>query len=156
MSVGKQTQEWIALRNKKHSEWFFNDIQALAFIDIIFEAIELTDDLIDQDIEISHDRIIKNMMNLIITLPNNDFFINNRAYFTPLLVHTLSSWIDSEYLKNSKDMRHKMLAFHLRNTSLELYHATAFLLGGFEHLRTVGVEMRTFFALETYKEWLHG
>lgn len=153
MSVGKQTQEWVALRDKKHVEWFFGNKQALEFIAIIFEAIEFTDDLIDQDVEISQDRIIINMMNLMITLPNNDFFISNRAYFTPILVHTLSSWIDSEILKHSKDERHKMLAFHLRNTALELYHATAFLLGGFEHLRKIGVEMRTFFALETYKEW---
>ncbi|WP_282460149.1 hypothetical protein, partial [Mycoplasmopsis arginini] len=75
---------------------------------------------------------------------------------TPILIHTASAWLDSEILKTSKDSRQKMLAFHLRNLSLELYHATAFLVGGFEHLRKVSIEMRTYFALESYKEWLNG
>lgn len=156
MSVGVVTDEWRAERDLKHVEWFLGNRQACEFIQLIFEAIELTDDFIDGDVDITNDRIVRNMMALMITLPNNDFFISNRNYLTPILIHTASAWLDSEILKTSKDSRQKMLAFHLRNLSLELYHATAFLVGGFEHLRKVSIEMRTYFALESYKEWLNG
>jgi len=153
MSVGIVSDEWRAERDKKHLEWFLGDAQACAFIERMGEAIEFTDDLVDGDVEISAERVVRNMMALMITLPNNDFFIRNRTYLTPILIHTASAWLDSEELKDSEDERHKMLAFHLRNLSLELYHATAFLVGGWEHLRKIGVDMRTFFAIETYEEW---
>lgn len=155
MSVGVQSDKWREQRDLKSLEWFLGNRQAYEFVNAIMEALEFTDDLVDQDVDISNDRIVRNLMSVIITLPNNDFFIMNRAYITPILIMTVSSWLDSEKLKESDDERHKMLAFHLRNLGLELYHATAFLVGGFDHLRKVGVEMREFFALETYEEWLN-
>jgi hypothetical protein len=45
------------------------------------------------------------------------------------------------------------LAFHIRNLGIELYIATAFLLGGYDYMRKVSLEIRTFFAFETFEEW---
>lgn len=153
MSVGKVPQEWIAERNKKRNEWFLGNQQACNFIEIVMEAFELTDDLIDNDKSISDERILRDMMWLLIELPNNTFFIEHRTYLTPFIFQTASAWHDSETLKKSKDESLRRLAFNLRNYGLELYHATAFCVGGWEHLRKVSTDMRTFFAIEKYKEW---
>jgi hypothetical protein len=155
MSVGKVSQEWCEKRDLKHADWFLGNVQACDFIHTVMSAIEFTDDLIDKDKPIDNDIIMRNMMALLIRLPNNDFFINNRQHMSVILIHAASAFIDSEALKTSEDERHKLLAFHLRNFALELYHATAFCVGGWEHLRKVSVEMREFFAVETYKEWLN-
>lgn len=153
MSVGIVSDEWCDLRDAKHHDWFLGNLQACDFIAVVMSAIEFTDDLIDKDKPITTDTIMNNMMALLIRLPNNEFFIQHRAHMTPLLIHTASAYLDSEQLKTSPDERQQLLAFYLRNMALELYHATAFCVGGWEHLRKVAVEMRVFFALETVKEW---
>lgn len=153
MSVGVVTDEWHLKRDAKHAGWFLSNQQACDFIEIVMAAIEFTDDLIDKDKTIDDDMIMRNMMALLIRLPNNDFFIENRQHMSVILIHTANAFMDSEQLKTSKDERHQLLAFHLRNFALELYQATAYCVGGWQHLRKVAVEMREFFALETFKEW---
>lgn len=155
MSAGIQNDEWRELRNKKRMEWLLGNQSAYEFLDIVMEAVEFADDLVDGDKEISRERILGNMTALMIRLPNNEFFLAHRGYLTPFIIQTYHAWRDSELLKNSEDERHKMLAFSLRDYSLELYHAAAFCVGGWKHLENISIEMRKFFALETYEEWNH-
>jgi hypothetical protein len=156
MSAGIQTADWVELRNKKRMEWLLNNQSAYEWLDMMMEAVEFTDDLIDKDKEISQERVLNNMTALMIRLPNNEFYLANRTYLTPFVVQAYFAYRDSEKLKGSEDERHKRLAFQLRDYSAEFYHAAAFCVGGWKHLEKISTEMREFFALETYEEWNHG
>jgi hypothetical protein len=50
---------------------------------------------------------------------------------------------DKKHLRN--------LAFHIRNFGIEIHIATAFLIGGFEHMRKVSREIREFYAFEEFE-----
>ena len=147
------SQEWHNQRDANAHRWFLGHAEAIDCIGNILSAFEFWDDLIDKDVELEDDYISKVMVNLLFVLPQNRWFVANTAYYMPLLMMCFSAFFDSNEMCKSDKKHIRNLAFHIRNLGIELYVATAFLVGGYTHMREVSGEIREFFAFETFEEW---
>lgn len=126
---------------------------AIDFVNQLFDAVELWDDLIDKDNEISNEHINRVFLSLFFSLPANNWFINNREYYLPLILTSINGFHDANNMAKNEKKHIKNMAFHLRNFGIEIHIATAFLIGGYEHMRKVSQEIREFFAFETFENW---
>lgn len=145
--------EWLALRNRNRERWMMGDQEAVTFLAALGEYVELWDDLIDRDREIAPARVHDTLASALLLIACNPFVARHHAHLMPVLVQMCSSYLDSEDLCRHPDRRVRGVAFHTRNYPLELYHACAFLVGGWAHLRSVGPEIRAFFAFEAFDQW---
>jgi len=146
-------QEWHELSEANTRRWMLNHQSAIDFINVFFDAVELWDDLIDKDVKISDTHVNRSFMNLMFVLPENAWFSANKNYYLPLIMMSINGFHDANEMCKSEEPRMRNLAFHIRNLGIELYIATAFLLGGYVYMRKVSPEIRTFFAFETFEEW---
>ena len=144
--------EWHQQSIANRRRWFLGHELAMAFIGTFFDAIELWDDLIDKDVVITDDHINRAFIGMLFALPANDWFVANRQHYLPLIMMMINAWHDANKLESSESKRLRNLAFHIRNLGLEIHIATAFLLGGYEHMRQVSPEIREFFAFEDFEE----
>ena len=144
--------EWVIERDQKREEWFCGNQDAVKFVTDFMNCAETWDDLIDEDY-VPDDRIHDAFERALIGFNTNPFFVNNRLYLMAIIIHTINAYHDSEILKTGNE-REKFIAFHLRNFGLEVYQACALLTGGYEHLRKVSPEMRSFFCFENYSDWV--
>jgi len=146
-------QEWHDLKEANIQRWLLGHAEAIDCVDNILSTFEFWDDLIDKDVTLEDEHINKIFVNLLFVLPQNKWFVANTAYYMPLLMTCFSAFFDSNEMCKSKEIHIRNLAFHIRNLGIELYIATAFLLGGYKHMREVSREIREFFAFETFEEW---
>ena len=149
------SKEWNEQNQANKQRWFFGNQEVINFINCLFDAVELWDDLIDKDVPIEDAHINRVFMNLMFALPANDWFIKNRHYYLPLIMTAINGFHDGNELESSDKKHIRNLAFHIRNLGTEIHIATAFLLGGYDHMRKVSSEIREFFAFETFEEWEH-
>ena len=145
------TQEWQAQNQANKRRWFMGNESAIAFVNMLFDAVELWDDLIDKDVEVKDEHVNRVFMNLMFSLPANAWFSAHKEYYLPLIMTSINAFHDANKLAGDKELRN--LAFHIRNFGIEIHIATAFLIGGYDHMRAVSEEMRRFFAFETFEEW---
>ena len=149
----KITEELLVKYNDLQSKWCLGNASAIEFINSLFSAIELYDDLIDKDKEIEEWRIHKDFGNLFIGLHINEWFNANKQYYLPVMILAMNAFQDANNLAKSEDKKLRNLAFHIRNLPIELQIQTAFLVGGYDHMRKASVEIREFFAHESFEEW---
>ena len=146
------TDEWQVQCHKNFKRWLLGNESANQFIECFYDAVELWDDLIDKDVFITDDHINRAFTSLMFTLPSNDWFIENRRYYLPLIMTSINAFHDANVLANSEQKRLRNLAFHIRNIGIEVLIATTLLLGGYEYMRKVSREIREFFAFESFEE----
>jgi hypothetical protein len=65
---------------------------------------------------------------------------------------SINGFHDANEMCNSEEKRFRSLAFHTRNFGIEIIIATAFLLGGYDHMRKVSREIREFYAFEEFND----
>jgi len=147
------SDEWQIANQANKRKWFLGNQVAIDFINTFFDAVEVWDDLIDKDVSVDDAHINQVFMNLMFTIPANDFFIANRHYFLPLIMTAINGFHDANEMCKSEKPHLRNLAFHIRNLGIELHITTAFLLGGYVHMRKVSSEIRAFYAFETFEEW---
>lgn len=140
-----------AITNRRR--WFLGNEAAVNFCNALFLAVELWDDLIDKDKEITPERVNEAMLGLFWALPANPWFAEHRQYYLPLIMTAINGFHDANELAKSDKTHLRNLAFHLRNFGFEITIATAFLAGGYLHMRSVSREIREFYAFETFEEW---
>jgi len=144
--------DWNLRSEQLRNKWFMGHQLAIAFIAVFFDAVELWDDLIDKDVEVTDESINRAFAGLMFALPANEWFISNRAHYLPLILTAINAWHDANEMERSKEKKFRNMAFHLRNFGLEIHIATAFLIGGYDHMRKVSNEIREFFAFEEFEE----
>jgi N-acetylglucosamine-6-phosphate deacetylase len=145
--------EWQAQNQANKLRWFGGNRDAVDFVNCLFDAVELWDDLIDRDVEVQPDHINRVFLSLMFTLPANRWFSAHKEYYLPLIMTAINGFHDSNAMSTSDDKKMRNMAFHIRNFGIELHIATAFLIGGYQHMREVSAEIREFFAFETFEEW---
>lgn len=146
------SDEWMAERDQLRIECANGHEDAADFLLAVGDYVELWDDLIDKDTEITDERINAAMSNGIL-LNFNPFAQANAHYLRAFIVQMINSYLDSEELQHDDDPKVRNIAFHLRNHPLELYQAVAFCCGGWPHLRQMSPKIRKFFAFESFEEW---
>lgn len=147
------TDEWIKENHEKKYKWFLGNQDAILFVNDLFYCIEAWDDLIDKDKDISDKRINDAFIKLIFNLPSNNWFIDNRYYYLPLLMTCSNAFIDANKLQTNPQEHLRNIAFHIRNMGIEIHIATAFLTGGIDHMMNVSQDIREWFAFEKFDEW---
>jgi hypothetical protein len=143
--------EWHNARAKNKVKWFLGNQDAIDFIDCFFDAVELWDDLIDKDVPISDDHVNRVFTSLMFTLPSNPWFMAKHQYYRPLIMAAINGFHDANEMCLSDSKKIRNLAFHIRNFGIEIHIATAFLLGGYNHMRLVSREIREFYAFEEFE-----
>jgi|ERR1700742_134008 len=147
------SNEWQVQNQENKKRWFLGNTEAINFINTLFYAVELWDDLIDKDVEISDNRINEVFAGLMVALPGNEWFIKHRFHYFPIIIQSINGFHDANNLAKSQDKKLRNLAFHIRNMGTEIHIATAYLIGGYEYMRKVSGEIREFFAFEQFEEW---
>lgn len=130
------------------------DQHAINFIDMFMSTIEIWDDLIDKDKPVSAEDINTVFTNLLFWLPQNLFFEKYKSYLLPIIMTTINTWHDSNYLGSEEDIRSKQEAWYLKQFGIEMFSAVAFLIGGFEHMRDVSLKIRKIVRHEDFAEYL--
>ncbi len=143
--------EWQVQRTANFQRWFMGNTDIIEFLDCFFDAVELWDDLIDKDVPIADEHINRVFMSLMFTLPSNPWYVAKYAYYRPLIMAAINGFHDANAMACSKSKRIRNLAFHVRNFGIEIHIATAFLLGGYSHMREVSREIREFYAFEEFE-----
>jgi hypothetical protein len=147
------SQEWQNQSQANTRRWLMNHQSAIDFINVFFDAVEIWDDLIDKDVPVTDAHVNRVFMNLMFVLPENAWFSAHKNYYLPLIMTSINGFHDANEMCKSDKIHLRNLAFHIRNFGIELYIATAFLLGGYDYMREVSREIREFFAFETFEEW---
>lgn len=149
------SDEWIARREELSNECAFGNQQAVAFLAALGAYVELWDDLIDKDKELSDAEICDVLSAGLLDIAMNPWVQAHRVYLAPIIVQMISAYMTSEKLARHPDRRVRQRAFHIRNYPLEAYPAVAFLTGGMPHMLEMEPKIREFFAFEDFDEWEH-
>lgn len=147
--------DWLALRDEKMLAWMLGNADAVAAVHTITEICDVWDDLIDKDVPVTNAQVNEAFTKALIGLQLNRFYKANEAYFFPLIVTGINAWLDANTLQKDTSEKWRMLAFYIRTFGFEICHLAVFLVGGWEHLRRVSLDMRQFFERESYPEWEH-
>lgn len=144
--------DWRAERDKKLLEWFKGDTAAVACLVAISSACEVWDDLVDGDLVTTP--TVENMfIDLFLNLNVNPFFLHHRAQITAMMAMIINAWQDANSMAKLEDQEAHIKAYVLRNLGLELIPVFAYFIGGYSHMRSISMEMRTFVAHETFDQW---
>ena len=145
--------EWQEQNQANKRSWCLGNQHAVDFLNCVFDAVELWDDLIDKDVVVEDGHVNRVFTSMMFSLPSNPWFMANYTYYQPLIMASINGFHDANEMAKSDKKHLRNLAFHVRNLGIEIHIATAFLLGGFEHMRKVSPEIREFYAFETFEEW---
>ena len=149
------SEEWRRVRNAKLLGWMNGNAEAVDTVLALSTIAETWDDLHDGDKQPTRERINEAFTLALVHLQLNAFYKANEAIFFGLIVASINAWLDANHLQGSSRTSERLMAFSLRNIGHEITMAAAFRAGGWEHLRRVSLEMRTFFAHESFDTWEH-
>jgi len=139
-------------RDMRLREWLLGNEDAVLVCVQTSHVAEVWDDLKDGDRTPSEREIAHAFESMMIRLQTNPFYLQNHAMLTAVILIAINAWHDSEDLKRG-DTEHRIQAYVLRNMGIEIAMMCAFLVGGYDHLRKVSLEMREFFRHETFEQW---
>lgn len=128
---------------------------AINFCEAVFGISQVWDDLIDRDVVVDNETINMVFWDALITLPNNPFYRAHILTLTPLLQAAIVDWMDANTLEGH-GIHQKQCAFVLRDSLVGIVIHCAFLVGGWEHMRAISVEVRSTLYDETQDEYLEG
>lgn len=139
-------------RDMRLREWLLGNEDAVRVCVQTSHIAEVWDDLKDKDREPTDREVAHAFESMMIRLQTNPFYLQNHAMLTSVIVLAINAWHDSEELR-AGDVERRMQAFFLRNLGIEIAMMCAFLVGGYDHLRKVSLEMREFFRHERFSDW---
>lgn len=147
------TEEWRELRNEKLKIWV-EDRSAIAFIIQFSDFCEVLDDLWDGDKEVTKDDLTRILFVAMTEMPINSFFDQYKANLIPVIVTGINAWLDANELERGGD-NDKVFSYVLRDWYAELIAFVVYLTRGRAYMRSVSMDVRTFFThhetLEEYK-----
>lgn len=153
--IDRRTQDgWLAQRDALRVKACNGNLDAALFLASLMDAVEIWDDLIDQDKPVGAADINRVFINLLFWLPQNKFFEANKTYILPIVMTCINAWMDSDALAKTKEEKKLHAAWWLKQMGVELYGSIAFLTGGFEHMRAVSLEAREVLAHEDFADYL--
>lgn len=107
----------------------------------LFRASQLFDDLHDGDQAVTKDQVHRLLWDVMVEIPSNPFYQRHFAALQPLIRGMALDWIDSCALERGTE-HEKSIAFVLRDSIGAIVSHCAYLIGGYDHMRTVSVPVR--------------
>lgn len=147
--------EWRAVRDQRLLGWMAGNADAVSCVVALSTISERWDDLRDGDKPVTRAELDQAFTLALIELQVNVFYKQNESLFYAIIIAGTNAWMDANEMQTDPDAKWRMLAFYTRNLSYELANIAAFRAGGWQHLRSISLEMRKFFAHESYGEWEH-
>jgi hypothetical protein len=138
------------------TEVLLGNRDAVRFCSCLFHVSQVIDDLIDQDKQITARDIERSYWDAMIEIPSNPFYQRHIQTLVPLMQTAFNDWLDANDLEYSDD-HGKNIAFVLRDSVGSIACQVAYLVGGFDHMRSVSMLIRRHIfeeSLTDYKEGL--
>jgi hypothetical protein len=117
--------------------FFKGNSEAVALALDLFFLSELIDDLADKDVERSPEDIKLGFRKLLVDFPQNGFYRKFQAQISTMIASTYLMWLDSTVFEDG-NREDKFIAFHIRNTTINIVHHFIFLAGGPEWAQEQG------------------
>lgn len=133
--------------------WLNGHTDAIAFIETVFTALHVWDDLEDRDRPVSMERFHDMMTAVLIALPRNRFYLEHFAELNPVLHLAILNWQIANRLERSASPLDLQNAFVLRSTYTDLITVAATILKGQAWGVTVGVESRRHSSAEGFEAY---
>ncbi|MFM2625739.1 hypothetical protein [Vibrio owensii] len=137
------------------------DKTAIDFVVKLFNISQIFDDLIDKDKSVSDEDIFRSYWVCLVELPKNPFYVRHAATLIPMMQIFLVDYRDSVILERERALKEnehgKNIAFVLRDSIGSIITHCAYLIGGYEHMANISVQVREVIfdeSLEAYKEGL--
>lgn len=141
------SEEWKNVRDVRLRTWLLGDDDALNFLVTISNITEVWDDLIDGDKPVTAGQVNGAFFDALVNLSNNPFYVKYRERLTPIIIQSINSWLDANDLEKGGSNQ-RALAYTLRNMDIQLLQFIVYLVGGFEHMRSVSREIWDFFGAD--------
>lgn len=127
---------------------------AAQFIEIMVEILHFWDDLIDKDRAIDDATVNDRMFKALVTLPRNQFYAQNFATLSVILVNAITNWhIANKFEREGmQDLYRQRIAYILRSSYVDIVTACAGIIGGMDYAIEVGEAIR----LHAHKETFDG
>ena len=135
-------------------DWFLGEDNAVEMVCLLQRVVSVWDDIIDGD-NPSDSEVNEVLTKLLVDLPLNDFFINNRHTFVPLFYNGIANWMVSTRIEREKISDLAEQAHVLRYSIADVVLTTAAILGGLHHATEIGPAVRRFVmkdTLDSYKK----
>ena len=143
--IDKQEQKLI----QKLDMFLQGNIDAVRFCKDLIALIHVWDDLIDRDVERTDNEINDAFRIALIEIPSNPFYRAYQNHFIPLIMNCILQWEDANKMEAGDDLDNKKMAWMLRASVVQIISYCAFIIGGMEWSRKIGVSIR-----EMYEEKL--
>lgn len=136
---------------------FLNDVllgnvDAIRFCETLFRVSQVIDDLIDKDRSVSDRTIERSYWDAMIEIPSNPFYQRHLQTLVPLMQTAFNDWLDANTLENADD-HGRNIAFVLRDSVGNIACQVAYLVGGFDHMRSVSPLIRLHIHEDTLSDY---
>ena len=102
---------------------------------------QIWDDLIDRDKEYTDNDINKAFQTLLFRLPLNKFYDRHQDELRPVIMNAVLKWFDSNKMEEEGKTEDLHMTYMLRAEIYSIFCYIAFLVGGLEHAKEVGVSI---------------
>lgn len=147
------TEEYRKQRDEHRKKWLLGNAEAIEFVQTLTNIAEFWDDVKDNDKPITDDEMDAAFLGALFQLPANQFYSSNYKFFQSLMMSSVNAWKDSNHFMYCDDEKLRRLAFQLRFMLFEVTKMSAFLIGGWKHLREVSPQICEFYAYESFEDW---
>jgi hypothetical protein len=134
--------------------WCKGDASAYQFIDVVFSTLHVWDDLIDKDKPVTTEQIHRLMVDVLIELPRNRFYLTNFAQLNSILHLAIINWHIANAMELTGDALDAHIAFILRSTYVDLVTTVALIVGGQEWAIDIGLQARRHASSEGFTAYL--
>lgn len=117
---------------------------AAEFLRVFIAHCHTLDDVIDRDKPVTDEALIASEIEWLLALSGNPFFQQNRALLVPLIVQSFNAWLDSNKWATDAKPEKRIASDALKGWYHEVVFHTAFICGGWAHLRDVTSKHREY------------
>jgi len=126
---------------------------ATVFCVDLMNIYQVWDDLIDKDNEYTDSDVNQVFQTLLFSLPMNEFYVKNQNELRPLIMNSILKWFDANKMEEEGKEADLHMSYMLRAEIYSIFCYVAFLVGGLNYAKEIGVSIRRLYA-ETLPEFL--
>lgn len=134
-------------------EWMKGNESASTVCVNLINVLNLWDDLIDKDKDVSDDQINEAFRIALVDLPLNPFYDANKAVIVPLVLNAYVQWVCANRLEHGNDVNDLIYSYVLRDAFVSIVVNCAFIMGGPAWLAEVGPEIWRYCGRERFEEY---
>jgi hypothetical protein len=144
-----------ARRHREAMMEALGDPEAVRFCESFFFITQIWDDLVDGDKQRDIEDVNRAFWLSLVEMPANAFYLRHAAHLNAFIAQAACAWFDANTLETGTT-HDKTLAFVLRDAVGGLISHCAYLLGGYEWMRSVSPDLRRLAHEEPLGKYLRG